>query len=215
MTGQSLATVPIPRHAGALSRLCLALVVSASSHLLLVRALAPDAPQRLHPQAAGILPVKVWIERLPATRAGSPADVEAEAPPGSGESPAAVAEATPAGPPRAAPATSSPAPQLPDPTVYTARDLDSYPRPAAPLDTSLIEDPAAGKPVTIRLELIIDERGVVNHVAVTGPGPAGFAESELRALLAATRFVPARKDDRAVKSRVLLSFSLIAKDGSR
>jgi protein TonB len=217
MAGQAYVSFPIPHDTGALARLRLALVVSASSHLLLAQALAPDAPPR-HPQAASALPMKVWIEPLPVTRAVSPATVEAEAPlePGRVERPAAVADAGLAGLPRVVPVTSPLAlPQLPDLTVYTARDLDSYPQPVAPLDTGRIEDPVAGKPVSVRLELVIDERGVVNEVAVAGPGPAGFAEAELRALLAATRFIPARKNGRAVKSRVLLSFSLVAKAGTR
>ncbi len=218
MTGRAFASLPIPRDAGALARLRLALVLSASFHLLIVRALAPDIPQR-YTQAAGILPVKVWIEQLPETRAGSPVAVEAEAWLESErvEPPAVVADAGPAGRPRVAPETSPPVvlPQLPDPTVYEARDLDSYPRPIAPLDTGRIEDPVTGNPVSIRLELVIDERGVVNDVAVAGPGPVGIAEAELRAVLAATRFIPARKDGRAVKSRVLLSVSLVAIDANR
>lgn len=191
----------------------LALVVSASSHLLLVQVLAPHAPQRPL-QAVSILPIKVWIDRLPATTASSPAAVEAEASFDSGrpERPAAVTDASAAGPARVAAMSSLPAlPQIPDPKVYTARDLDSYPRPAASLDTSRIEDPVAGNPVTVRLELTIDERGVVNDVSVAGPVRAGTAEAELRALLAATRFIPAIKEGRAVKSRVLLSVSLLAK----
>jgi len=218
MTGQPPVSVSIPHDTRALARLRLALVISASSHLLLVQALAPDAPQR-HLQAASTPPLKVWIDRSPAMTAGSPAAVEAEASFDSGraERPAAVSDAGAAGrPPRVAATTSLPAlPQIPDPTVYTARDLDSYPRPAVPLDTSRMEDPVAGKPVTVRLELIIDERGVVNDVSIAVPDRVGLAEAEIRDLLAATRFIPARKDGRAVKSRVFLSVSLLAKDGAR
>ncbi len=217
MTGQAFVSIPIPRDAGVTARWWLALAVSASFHLLIVQSLAPDVPRRPL-QAAGILPMKVRIERLPAPAAGGPAGIEAEArlDPVRVERPSPVAVAAPAGLPRAAPVAPSLAlPQLPDPTVYTARDLDSYPRPVAPLDTGRIEDPVAGQPVSVRLELTIDEHGVVNEVAVAGPEAAGYAETELRALLAVTRFIPARKDGRAVKSRVLLSVSLAARDGSR
>lgn len=99
-------------------------------------------------------------------------------------------------------------PRVPDPTVYTARDLDSYPMPLVPLDIARLEELAAGKSVSIRIELIVDEHGIVNDVALAGPGPAGFPETELRAMLAAARFVPARKDGRAVKCRVRLSVGL-------
>ncbi len=217
MAGPALVSFPIPHDAGALARLRRALLISASSHLLLVQALAPDAPQR-QLQAVSLMPIKVWIERLPLTTASSPAAVEAEAPfaPGRADRQVAVSDAVTARPPRVVPLTSPPVlPQIPDPTVYTARDLDSYPRPAAPLDTSRIEDPVAGKPVSVQLELTIDERGVVYGVAVAGAGPRSVAEAELRALLAASRFIPARKDGRAVKSRVLLSVDLLAKDGGR
>lgn len=216
MAGQASVTLPIPHDAGAPARLRLALVVSASFHLLVAQAFAPDIPRR-HTQTAGILSINAWVERLPAA-AGRPADVESDAPPdpGRAERPAAVVDAEPAGLSRVAQEASPPAlPQLPDTTVYTARDLDSYPRPVAPLDTGRVEDTLAGKPVSVRFELIIDERGRVNEVVVAGPEPSGFAETELRALLAATPFIPARKDGRAVKSRVLLSISLVAKSGDR
>jgi hypothetical protein len=86
-----------------------------------------------------------------------------------------------------------------DPTVYTARELDSLPVPVLPFDASRL--PLASTAATIRLELLIDEHGTVNDVAVTG----GAQERELRAAIAATAFIPARKDGRAVRSRIILS----------
>jgi hypothetical protein len=90
-------------------------------------------------------------------------------------------------------------PPMADPTVYTARELDSLPVPVLPLDVSRL--PFASTAATIRLELLIDEHGTVNDVAMTGGGP----ERELRAAIAATAFVPARRDGRAVRSRIVLS----------
>jgi hypothetical protein len=90
-----------------------------------------------------------------------------------------------------------PAPLLPAPadaTVYTAGDLDSLPVPVSPL--------ALTSTVPVRVELVIDEHGLVRSVSIAGPG--GRPDPELRSLLAATAFVPARKDGRAVRSRIVL-----------
>ena len=95
-------------------------------------------------------------------------------------------------------------PATPDPNYYPARDLDDYPRPLAPLR---IGRPARSSAGEVRLELLIDERGVVREVVLAGPAEPGAAEEELRATLAATPFMPARKDGRAVKSRVLMSIN--------
>ena len=84
-----------------------------------------------------------------------------------------------------------------DPTVYTARDLDSLPVPVFPLEFSRL--PLAS--TTIRIELLLDEHGTVNEITISGAIP----EPELRAAIAATAFVPARKDGRAVRSRIVLS----------
>lgn len=95
-------------------------------------------------------------------------------------------------------------PQAPDPIYYPARDLDDYPRPLAPLR---IGWPARASADEVRLELLIDEHGVVRDVVFTGPAQPGGAEVELRATLAATSFMPARKDGRPVRSRILLSLN--------
>lgn len=89
-----------------------------------------------------------------------------------------------------------------DPTIYTARDLDSLPVPVLPLEISRL--PLASTVAAVRLELLIDEHGTVSEITVAG----GVPEPELRAAIAATAFVPARKDGRAVRSRVVLSIAL-------
>ena len=95
-------------------------------------------------------------------------------------------------------------PQAPDPIYHPARDLDDYPRPLAPLR---IGRPARASAGEVRLELLIDEYGVVRDVVFAGPAQPGGAEVELRATLAATSFMPARKDGRPVRSRILLSLN--------
>lgn len=94
--------------------------------------------------------------------------------------------------------------------VYSARELDSLPAPVLPLDIGRLLDRGAAA-TDLRLELVIDEHGAVNEVSFAAPGAAGVPERELRAALAATPFVPARKDGRAVKSRIMLSVSLAAR----
>lgn len=101
-------------------------------------------------------------------------------------------------------AEASALPEPPDPNYYPSRDLDDYPRPLAPLR---IGRPARASAGEVRLELLIDEHGVVRDVIFAGPAQPGGAEGELRATLAATSFVPARKDGRPVRSRILLSLN--------
>lgn len=107
-------------------------------------------------------------------------------------------------------AAQSPAlPQAPDLTVYTARDLDSYPRPVAPLEFGRPAERAAGFPLAeIRFELLIDEQGFVGDIAFAEPRLSSQLETQLRAAVTSTRFVPARRNGRAVRSRVLLSVNL-------
>lgn len=92
-------------------------------------------------------------------------------------------------------------PQVPDPTYYSASELDVYPRPLTTLMNLALHDGMAGR---MRFTLLIDEHGVVNRVAALEGAPPARFEEGLRAMLAATRFEPARKDGRPVKSRVLI-----------
>ena len=96
-------------------------------------------------------------------------------------------------------------PPAPDPDYYTARDLDRYPRPLAPFQINRTAGDGAGE---VRLEILIDERGIVQEMTFAGPAAPARVEDELRAALAATRFLPAQKDGRAVRSRIVLSISL-------
>ncbi|MBI2295273.1 MAG: energy transducer TonB [Betaproteobacteria bacterium] len=107
-------------------------------------------------------------------------------------------------------------PQVPDPTYYSARELDSYPRPVAPLRLDYPSGAGRdGAPGRAQFSLYIDEHGVVNQVSVVETALPGNVEDELRAALAATRFIPARKDGRPVKSRILLSISFAAAGESK
>jgi len=110
----------------------------------------------------------------------------------------------------AQPGADTPAlPPAPDPHYYPARDLDDYPRPLGPLRIGRSARAGASE---VRLEILIDERGVVRDVIFAGPAQPRGAEEELRATLADTSFMPARKDGRAVKSRVLMSINFEVND---
>lgn len=99
-------------------------------------------------------------------------------------------------------------PPAPDSTWYTAQELDSYPRAGTPI----MIGPAArtatgGKLEHLLLWLRIDEYGAVVDVSAGEPGiPARWVDLA-RAGLATIQFTPARKDDRAVRSRLLLRVS--------
>jgi len=196
-------------HAAA-ARMALALVTSAFAHLVLVQSLIFDVPQR-SVRTAGATTITVHLE-LPA----GPVNLKPETlstalqvkPRAVPEIRAAVAPGTDVRQGKDA-VTQLALPQAPDPTYYSARDLDVYPRPAAPLDFDRLARGVAGR---VRLALLIDEAGIVKEIVVVETEPTGRLQEELRSALAATRFFPGQKDGRAVKSRVLLSVSL---DSSR
>src|SRR5262249_11278017 len=97
-------------------------------------------------------------------------------------------------------------PSAVDTTWYAAQDIDSYPRAVAPL--RIARPAGTSETVTrLRLWLRIDERGEVVEVSAGEPGIPAAWVSAARASLAGIRFEPARKDERAVRSRLLLSIS--------
>lgn len=201
-------------------RFALALTVSAICHLLFAAILTPDAPRRnAPPKTAAPIIARLDLSANPGVAAGS-SRLDAEPPlampqvkqralaPGNGQRTVPVRQEVQPAQDVAATAVLS-LPQVPDPTYYSARELDDYPRPVIPLKlgypVGIARDGVAGR---VRLLLLIDEHGVVNHIAIVEAEPPGYFEEESRAVLAATRFVPARKDGRPVKSRVLVSISL-------
>ena len=98
-------------------------------------------------------------------------------------------------------------PRTPDPTYYPARELDGYPTPVAPLNLDRLASAVTGGTARIRVALSIDEHGVVKDIAVVEDEPASRLKEQLRTVLAATLFLPASKEGRAVRSRILLSFT--------
>jgi protein TonB len=198
-----------PAFHAAARRFALALAMSAITHMFLIQSLIYDVPQRaaqsmgaatisvrLEPPAGPVVPVPEPPPVAPQDRprVGAADGSRNIAPPGAGARLKQDTVATLA------------LPQAPDPTYYSARDLDDYPRPAAPLDLDRFSRGVTGGLAgRFRLALLIDEDGVVKEITVIEAEPPGRLQEDLRAALAATLFLPGRKDGRAVRSRVLLS----------
>jgi len=89
---------------------------------------------------------------------------------------------------------------VPDLRFYQARELDRYPVPLAALNLRT----AAGRAGSVRLWLSIDHAGNVVDVAAADADSSAELASMARESLLATRFMPALKNERPVKSRVLL-----------
>jgi protein TonB len=217
MTGAAPASVPYPHVRSALTRLGSALAVSAAFHALMAWVLAPALP----PQNSAATPASAITARIEPssaliTETGSVSDrsMQFERRQSGHRARATDNRIDPVQSEVHSVTPSIPLPPISDATIYGARDLDSYPRPIAPLDMARLEANLDGHPIVIRLETTIDERGIVKEAVVVGPGVTSRMESEIRAMLAATPFIAARKDGRAVKSRVLLSVSLTAKRDS-
>lgn len=193
---------PFSGAGGATRRLALALTLSVITHLLLVRSLAPDgAPSTESFAPHGALTVRIEPSH-PETEPGGSTDLPLITRPAERRGDAGKVARAETGVRREADATFT-LPQAPDPTYYSARDLDSYPRLAAPLELGRLAGGADANG-SFRFELLIDERGFVSEISEIEGAPRRLGE-ELRSLLAATRFVPGQKDGQPVRSRVTLS----------
>lgn len=85
----------------------------------------------------------------------------------------------------------------PDLRFYLARELDQYPSPLSDLSRN-------NRSGSTRLWVSIDQTGRVVDAVVIDADPPGEFERQVRERVLATPFVPARRDGRPVKSRVLL-----------
>ena len=213
-------TIVIPSvssFAGPTGRFRLALAASAFFHLLFAAGLVSETPRATVLPAAAT-PITARLEPSRATLSADPVLSEPETPPAAPR----VKQSAPIADRERQMAADADArstrdtlplalPQTPDPTFYAVRDLDSFPRPVAPLDLDwLVAGDAA--PGRVRFALLIDEHGIVNDIAAVESGAPGAVVDRLRALLAAARFVPGYKDGRAVKSRVVLSINFEISD---
>lgn len=204
------------------ARIAFALAVSAFLHTWLAAGIVVEAPERPLPSTARTLTAMLEpiaapaaIEMQPEGEPALPDRAKRRAlQAGSHPLPEHVLPATkrskPDAPPGAivtgaAPASAWAPPPAADPTYYSARELDVYPAPLAPLrfeyPERAVRERVGG---SVQLMLLLDEAGAVDSVSVVAAEPRGYFEDAARAVLAAARFFPARKDARAVKSRVLI-----------
>jgi protein TonB len=99
-------------------------------------------------------------------------------------------------------------PEAPDLTYYAAKQLDVYPALSAPLDLryrgKAADDGVSGR---VQLLVLIDELGTVRDVSVVGAEPANYFEDEAKRAIVSTRFMPAYRNGRAVRSRVLIELN--------
>jgi len=201
------------------TRLAVALTLSALAHLWLAAGVAVEAPARTSPPGPATLTARLEapaVARLPPPPETADAKKIAgqDSRGGGGPVPGGTSRASTISPAPGpwssaemqAPQASVPAlPQIPDPVYYPARQLDVYP---ALLQSIRLEYPrhAAQSRVSgkVLVMLLIDETGLVNDISITEAEPAGYFENAVHAAFTDARFSPARKDGRAVKSRVLI-----------
>lgn len=163
--------------------------------------LEPAASSERQPQEAALTPAE--RTRAPANEDARPKPAATKAVPKHGSKPAATE-------PPASPSGDTELRLTRDPTYYPAKQLDVYPQPLTPIKLNY-PDTAAAQRVDGRLLLLllIDELGVVNDVSVVEAQPEGHFEEATLSVFRATRFFPAQKQGRPVKSRVLVQINYI------
>jgi hypothetical protein len=89
---------------------------------------------------------------------------------------------------------------IPDPRFFPARELDRYPAPVEPLDFRGM----GARVGLVRAWVSIDLAGNVVDVEMVDIDPSGVLQRQLREQLLAVQFMPGMKNDRPVRSRILL-----------
>lgn len=125
--------------------------------------------------------------------------------------------------PPPAPAQAIPSPQSPlptvdiplieDPTYYTAKQVDIHPLAVEPITPEFPEAAAAaGIEGFVTLRLLIDATGMVREISVVDAQPPDTFEAAALNAFRNARFVAAQRNDRPVKSDVLIKvmFEIIA-----
>jgi len=212
MSGRSHPQISNP-HRGATGRFRLALAASAVAHLLFAVGVVTEPflrKERFHDRAPVVAILEI-LPPVPVFTAAEDGEKRLALPLPHNKSVETWGERRTAAPAalqqRVPDTTRIVLPEVPDTTVYTAADLDSYPRPIVPLELGRV----SGWSGQLRLELFIDEHGNVVRVTFPEPVAPGAPEAALRELIAGARFAPARKEGRAVKSRIVLSVNSAAR----
>ena len=92
----------------------------------------------------------------------------------------------------------------PAPRFFLARELDHYPVPLTPLSAG---GQGHGHIAVVRIWVSIDDRGRVIDAVADDPRSDDESFARAREILLATPFAPARKEGRAVRSRLLFSLT--------
>jgi outer membrane biosynthesis protein TonB len=185
----------LPRHLPA-RRMLIALGVSLFMHFLIVGGWGGSGAART--VAIVLMPLQARLEPMPA----------ALPPPAEVDTPVVITAAQLVVSSRRAPLVTAAVARSPagtaasgtDPRFYLARELDRYPSPLSALGLDNGREAAGG----VRLWVSIDQAGRVVDAAVIEADPPGEFERLARERVLATRFMPAWRDGRPVKSRVLL-----------
>jgi protein TonB len=197
------------------SRLAFAVVFSTAAHLVLIYGLAlrPGSPTVTYPGPIHARLVPSESAPLQAKRKAVPillpAAANATISPPDAASPgvtdhAVSSEQQPPGN-AVVPETTG----LPDPADlvhYPAKDLDVYPQLQSALYPDYPEQARTQKITgTVTLLVLIDEAGRVTGISVVDAVPEGLFEDSAQQALARAAFIPAQRDGRRVRSRVLVS----------
>jgi TonB family protein len=197
-------------------RLTLAILFSVALHVALLSGLTPQAgnPAITHPVP---LQARLMLSRTtpdpPRTLAKVDLDSRAAATP----DPLPVA-ANPEHTGDADPETQSPVPdaalqvaglpQAPDPVHYAVKDLDVFPQLQAALHPGYPETALQQKiPGSVTLLVLVDEAGRVTSVSVVDAVPQDMFDDSARQALYSAAFMPAQREGRTVRSRILVNVS--------
>lgn len=217
---------------GPAQRLMLALIVSVALHLALIF-LVRVAPSKTGAAKNVVIEVRLEESSQPAVKAAITALTQKQAanplqtpqpvpakpaePPQPVEQKQQVAAAAATQAEEKSPLPSVEVPLVEDPTFYPAKQLDVHPKALAPVNP-VFPDKAANDNVSgeVTLLLMIDEAGKVRDLAVVDAKPQGYFEESALNAFRNTRWAPAQKDGRIVKSRVLIRVRYeMGSDGGR
>ena len=192
----------------AISRLGVALLVSAAAHIVLLarietapqRAIAPSVVQARIVSPPQPAPQRTPGAKTPEHRVPYVTADESAAIPSQPQPIEAVQALPPADPTIAAPI---------DLNYYSARELDVYPMPLQRIE---VQAPPQADRYDGRVQVLalIDETGRVTDAKVFDAEPAHTFDATAVDAIRGARFAPARKEGRQVRSRVLIELEFAA-----
>lgn len=202
------------RYPVAEGRLMVAVVFSAALHILLIHSLVlrpgiPAARQSspIHARlvSAETAPIPAGRKRVPTplpVATDNAVSLPREVIPGLSEKP----DPEPSSPVENASLAIPAVPEVPDLIHYAAKDLDIYPQLRGALNPDYPESAFAQKIAgTVTLLVLVDEAGRVTETAVVDAVPEGLFDDSAQQALSRAAFIPAQRDGRIVRSRILVS----------